>query len=81
MYDVMIRYEDGRRTKVQDEIDDLGEACAFVLKLAEQLGHASDSKGIARSVEIYREDRLEISVSVVRGGLSSQGTERSPRAG
>ena len=70
MYDVVIRYEDGRRSPAKNHIEDLGEACAFVLELADELGNApGDGSRQPKWVEIYREDRLEISVSVVRGGL------------
>jgi hypothetical protein len=73
MYDVVIRYEDGRRVSARTHIEDLGEACAFVLELADQLGDApGDGAGPPKWVEIYREDRLEISVSVIRGGLLKQ---------
>lgn len=77
MYDVLIKYEDGRRSEVQSQIDDLGEACAFVLKLADQLGADPDNGATpAKWVEIYKDGRLEISVSVVRGGLVNRGDAR-----
>jgi hypothetical protein len=73
MYDVRIRYGDGRRSIVESHIDDLGEACSFVLKLADELGGAGDDDDdTAKWVEVYRYDRLEISVSVVRGGLGDR---------
>jgi len=83
MYDVKIRYEDGRRSKVRDEIEDLGEACAYVLQLAEELSDAAaDRDGdLAKWVEIFRDERLEISVSVVRGGLVASNGARKSRAG
>ena len=80
MYDVMIRHEDGRRSAVESQIDDLGEACAFVLKLAAQLGSSTaDDADIPRWVEIYKDERLEISVSVVRGGMVSRRDGRGSR--
>jgi len=80
MYDVMIRHEDGRRSAVESQIDDLGEACAFVLKLADQLGSSTaDDADIPRWVEIYKDERLEISVSVVRGGMVSRRDGRGSR--
>jgi hypothetical protein len=70
MYDIVIRYEDGHRTTLDDSVEDLGDACAFVLKLADELGgKATGNRAPPKWVEIYREQRLEISVSVVRGGL------------
>ena len=82
MYDVLIRYEDGRRSAVESQIDDLGEACAFVLKLADRLGSASDDEAeLPRWVEIYKDERLEISVSVVRGGMVSRRDSQGSRAG
>ncbi|WP_298691619.1 hypothetical protein [uncultured Sphingomonas sp.] len=73
MYDIVIRYEDGHRSTLDDRVGDLGEACAFVLKLADELGgKAIGGHAPAKWVEIYREQRLEISVSVVRGGLLRQ---------
>ena len=80
MYDVMIRYEDGRRSRVETHIDDLGEACAFVLRLADELGaELSDGTDCAKWVEIYKEGRLEISVSVVGGGLVNRRGGRGSR--
>ena len=82
MYDVTIRYEDGRRSKVRDQIDDLGEACAYVLQLAEELGNAAGDGGdLAKWVEIFLDERLEISVSVIHGGLTVGGGARKYRAG
>jgi hypothetical protein len=70
MYDIVIRYEDGRRSALDDSVDDLGDACARVLKLADELGNsAEDGHAPPKWVEIYQHERLEISVSVVRGGL------------
>jgi len=70
MFDVVIRYEDARRSSARKQIEDLGEACAFVLDLADTLGNApDDGSGPPKWVEIYREGHLEISVSIVRGGL------------
>jgi hypothetical protein len=81
MYDVMIRYGDGRRSRVESHIDDLGEACAFVLKLADELGSAPDDQADgAKWVEIFHAERLEISVSVVRGGLVSHEELRETRS-
>jgi hypothetical protein len=71
MYDVMIRYGDGRRSKIGSRVDDLGEACAFVLKLADELGLRPEGDADPpKWVEIFSEERLEISVSVVHGGLA-----------
>jgi len=82
MYDVMIRYSDGKRSKVESRFDDLGEACAFVLKLADELGDSTTSENDPpKWVEIYREDRLEISVSVVYGGLLDRRGNRVSRPG
>jgi hypothetical protein len=70
MYDIIVRYEDGRRMAIEHGLEDLGEACARVLKLADELGDKpGDGDGPAKAVEIYRDERLEISVSVVHGGL------------
>ena len=77
MYDVVIRYEDGSRAKVEDHIGDLGDACAFVLKLADQLGGTpTGDDPLPKWVEIYKADKLEISVSVVTGGLATRRAER-----
>ena len=55
---------------MEDHIGDLGEACAFVLKLADRLGETpTDGERLPKWVEIYKGERLEISVSVVTGGL------------
>ncbi len=81
MYDVMIRYEDGKRSRVEAQIDDLGEACAYVLRLADRLSDAPhDGLDEPKWVEIFREDRLEISVSVVRGGLTGRRGARAARS-
>ncbi len=80
MYNIMVHHADGRRSPMQSQIADLGEACAYVLELADRLGSASDGGDRPRSVEIYCDGRLEISVAVVSGGLVSDRDAPEPRS-
>jgi len=70
MLGVTIEYADGRVERVQDDFIDLLEASGFALALADRLGaEQGDGHGPPRWVRIMRHARVELSISIIRGGL------------
>ena len=67
---VTIEYEDGRVQEAQDDFIDLTDACSFAFELADTLGRQQgDGHGPPRWVRVMRATKIEISISVVRGGF------------
>jgi len=72
MLGVTIEYADGRVERVQDDFIDLLEASGFALALADRLGaEQGDGHGPPRWVRIMRNSAIELSISIIRGGLLS----------
>lgn len=56
---------------LQNEDEDLGEAASNALRLADDAGKRAAAEGEKMPVKInvYRDERLELSILVMRGGL------------
>jgi hypothetical protein len=77
---VSVVYADGRREPVGFGEGDLGEATIAALELADQLGvMTGDGHGPPQSVDVHVGDRLELRISVVRGGLTASAIPRRSR--
>lgn len=67
---IYLVFRDGRRD-LEDEIDNLEEAASFALKLADEIGQRPVIEGFPPpvKVEIFKDDRMELSVQIMSGGL------------
>lgn len=71
MFRMVLRFEDGRETAVDGHHDDLREACAVALAIADRSGRPDyDGPEPAKWVRIYDRDRLVIGIEVLAGGLT-----------
>lgn len=74
MYDIIIRYQDGRQARQEDHPGTINAAVSVALDTADALGHAIDAEEDphrARSVEIWQGETMQLSVAVFAGGLLS----------
>jgi len=72
MYRVVLEYDDGRQAVVEREVDDLADAAAFAIGLADRAGRfRGDGHGPPKWVKIFTGDHLEIAISVIPDGLVS----------
>jgi len=63
-------FADGTAEEMPDNDTNLEDACSRALRLADTLGlNLHDGKTGAKSVAIYENDRVIISIAVVNGGL------------
>ncbi len=76
---VVVVFEDGRAETIR-EYDDFSEAVSDALKLANTHGEdQGDGSGPPRLIEVHDDDRIELAIRVIRGGLAGQrADDRSP---
>jgi len=73
MLSVKIEYEGGKTQEAQGDFIDLSEAARFALDLADTLDRKhSDGIGRPRWVKILRDTHIELSISVLPGGLTGK---------
>ena len=71
MLDVTIEYDDKFTESVQDRFSNLYKACIYAFELADKHGsNDGNDHGFPRWVHIIQEGKVELSISIVRGGLS-----------
>lgn len=70
-FSVEVIYETGRSAVPRGNFADLLPACGYALDLADRIGRepTGDGLGPARWVNVLRAGHLEISISVIDGGL------------
>lgn len=73
MYDIIIRYQDGRQARHDDHPGTIKAAVSVALDTADELGHAivTEDPQRARSVEIWEGETMQLSIAVFAGGLFS----------
>lgn len=68
---VICRFADGNRQIVSDAYASLRDAVSAALSLADLHGDdRGDGHGPPKRIEVCIDDQLELSVAVIRGGLS-----------
>jgi hypothetical protein len=73
MYDIIIRYRDGREARHGERPGTIDDALSVALDVADDLGHAvvTDDPRRARSVEIWEGEDMQLSIAVFINGLLS----------
>ena len=70
MPEVILEYEDGRTVRVERKLNNLPDALAFAIDLADKAGHfLGDGHGPPKYVKIYSRGFLELAITVIPGGL------------
>lgn len=74
MFDIIIRYQDGRQARHENHPGTIAAAVSVALDTADALGHsivAEEDPHRARSVEIWEGEAMQLSIAVFAGGLLS----------
>lgn len=83
MYDIIIRYQDGRQACHADRPGTIDAAFSVALDTADELGHAIESATEdthrARTVEIWEGETMQMSIAVFAGGLLSADADPAGR--
>ena len=80
MPEIILEYEDGRSVRVERHLNGLSEGLAFALDLADRAGHyTDDGHGPPKYVKVYFGGLLELTISVIPGGLFKSSNTRQSR--
>ncbi|MBA2932681.1 hypothetical protein HZF05_01105 [Sphingomonas sp. CGMCC 1.13654] len=73
MFDIIIRYQDGREARHEGCPATINAAMSVALDTADELGHdmTAEDPRRARSVEIWEGEDMQLSITVLAGGLLS----------
>jgi hypothetical protein len=70
MCELFVEYDEDRAEAARGDFADFDTACVEAIHLADALGNApGDGHGPPRWVSVYRQGKLKIRISIIRGGM------------